>query len=100
MWLQMYRTVKNTDKPAVLSGGEDIVSCISSSKLGCLSLLKDLMDFHYLCMAGQSDGFENGSSGDHSEETLTGIQSLHRSESSGAAHCPVDHAGVWSNTSR
>ncbi|THU72814.1 hypothetical protein C4D60_Mb04t16160 [Musa balbisiana] len=66
--LQMYRTVKNTDKPAVLSG--------------------------------QSDGFENGSSGDHSEETLTGIQSLHRSESSGAAHCPVDHAGVWSNTSR
>ncbi|CAL9085523.1 unnamed protein product [Musa textilis] len=66
--LQMYRTVKNTDKPAVPSG--------------------------------QSDGFENGSSGDHSEETLTGIQSLHRSESAGAAHCGVDHAGVWSNTSR
>ncbi|XP_009385747.2 probable transcription factor KAN2 [Musa acuminata AAA Group] len=66
--LQMYRTVKNTDKPAVPSG--------------------------------QCDGFENGSSGDHSEETLTGIQSLHRSESSGAAHCRVDHAGVWSNTSR
>ncbi|CAL9074604.1 unnamed protein product [Musa acuminata var. zebrina] len=66
--LQMYRTVKNTDKPAVPSG--------------------------------QCDGFENGSSGDHSEETLTGIQSLHRSESSGAAHCRVDHAGVWSDTSR
>ncbi|KAJ8456056.1 hypothetical protein OPV22_034799 [Ensete ventricosum] len=67
--LQMYRTVKNTDKPAVPSG--------------------------------QSDGFENGSSGDHSEEALTGgIRSLHRSVSSGAAYCGVDHAGAWNNTSR
>ncbi|OAY68518.1 putative transcription factor KAN2 [Ananas comosus] len=69
--LQMYRTVKNTDKPV---------------------------------SPGQSDGFENGSTGEISDDNLGDIHSTQRSESStqhgklGNQH-GSNYGGLWSNSS-
>ncbi|XP_022756956.1 probable transcription factor KAN2 isoform X3 [Durio zibethinus] len=75
--LQMYRTVKTTDRAAASS-------------------------------AGQSDAFENGSSGDTSEDLMFDIQNPRRSEisvqqgrsSSSNAHQDKEYHGLWSNSSR
>ncbi|XP_022731848.1 probable transcription factor KAN2 [Durio zibethinus] len=75
--LQMYRTVKTTDRAAASSG--------------------------------QSDAFENGSSGDTSEDLMFDIQNPRRSEisvqqgrssSSSNAHQNKEYHGLWSNSSR
>ncbi|KAE8661891.1 putative transcription factor KAN2 [Hibiscus syriacus] len=74
--LQMYRTVKTTDRAAATSG--------------------------------QSDAFENGSSGDTSEDLMIDIQNPRRSEisvqqgrsSSSSAHQDKEYHGLWSNSSR
>lgn len=73
--LQMYRTVKTTDRAAASSG--------------------------------QSDVYENGSSGDTSEELLFDVQNSRKSELSvqqqqGRQNLPQDkeHHGLWSNSSR
>ncbi|XWS49518.1 hypothetical protein CRYUN_Cryun12cG0009900 [Craigia yunnanensis] len=74
--LQMYRTVKTTDKAAASSG--------------------------------HSDAFENGSSGDTSEDLMFDIQNPRRSEisvqqgrpSSSNAHQDKEYHGLWSNSSR
>ncbi|KAK8505693.1 hypothetical protein V6N13_073331 [Hibiscus sabdariffa] len=75
--LQMYRTVKTTDRAAATSG--------------------------------QSDAFENGSSGDTSEDLMIDIQNPRRSEisaqqgrssSSSSAHQDKECHGLWSNSSR
>ncbi|KAE8703421.1 putative transcription factor KAN2 [Hibiscus syriacus] len=75
--LQMYRTVKTTDRTAATSG--------------------------------QSDEFENGSSGDTSEDLMIDIQNPRRSEisvqqgrssSSSNAHQDKEYHGLWSNSSR
>ncbi|XVF52309.1 hypothetical protein PTKIN_Ptkin05aG0008300 [Pterospermum kingtungense] len=74
--LQMYRTVKTTDRAAATSG--------------------------------QSDAFENGSSGDTSEDLMFDIQNPRRSEisvqqgrsASSNAHQDKDYHGLWSNSSR
>ncbi|XWS38788.1 hypothetical protein CRYUN_Cryun19dG0160500 [Craigia yunnanensis] len=74
--LQMYRTVKTTDRAAASSG--------------------------------QSDAFENGSSGDTSEDLMFDIQNPIRSEisvqqgrsSSSNAHQDKEYHGLWSNSSR
>ncbi|GMJ00236.1 KANADI 2 [Hibiscus trionum] len=75
--LQMYRTVKTTDRAAATSG--------------------------------QSDAFENGSSGDTSEDLMIDIQNPRRSEisvqqgrssSSSNAHQDKEYRGLWSNSSR
>ncbi|KAE8716238.1 putative transcription factor KAN2 [Hibiscus syriacus] len=75
--LQMYRTVKTTDRSAATSG--------------------------------QSDAFENGSSGDTSEDLMIDIQNPKRSEisvqqgrssSSSNAHQDKEYHGLWSNSSR
>ncbi|XP_022756946.1 probable transcription factor KAN2 isoform X2 [Durio zibethinus] len=74
--LQMYRTVKTTDRAAASSG--------------------------------QSDAFENGSSGDTSEDLMFDIQNPRRSEisvqqgrsSSSNAHQDKEYHGLWSNSSR
>ncbi|KAA3460330.1 putative transcription factor KAN2 [Gossypium australe] len=75
--LQMYRTVKTTDRAAASSG--------------------------------QSDAFENGSSGDTSEDLMMDIQNPRRSEvsvqqgrssSSSNAYQDKEYHGLWSNSSR
>ncbi|KAJ7943868.1 Transcription repressor KAN1 [Quillaja saponaria] len=72
--LQMYRTVKTTDRAAASSG--------------------------------QSDIYDNGSSGDTSEDLMLDIQNSRRSELSlqqgrpGADHQDKDYHGLWSNSSR
>ncbi|OMO77367.1 hypothetical protein CCACVL1_15043 [Corchorus capsularis] len=73
--LQMYRTVKTTDRAAATSG--------------------------------QSDAFDNGSSGDTSEDLMFDIQNPRRSEvsvqqgrSSSNALQDKDYHGLWSNSSR
>ncbi|XP_022736984.1 probable transcription factor KAN2 isoform X2 [Durio zibethinus] len=74
--LQMYRTVKTTDRAAAPSG--------------------------------QSDAFENGSSGDTSEDLVFNIQNPRRSEisvqqgrsSSSNAYQDKEYHGLWSNSSR
>ncbi|KAK9021066.1 hypothetical protein V6N11_011073 [Hibiscus sabdariffa] len=75
--LQMYRTVKTTDRAAATSG--------------------------------QSDAFENGSSGDTSEDLMIDIQNPRRSEisvqqgrssTSSNAHQDKEYRGLWSNSSR
>ncbi|KAK6251527.1 hypothetical protein QUC31_009160 [Theobroma cacao] len=73
--LQMYRTVKTTDRAAASSG--------------------------------QSDAFENGSSGDTSEDLMFDIQNPRRSEisvqqgrPSSNAHQDKEYHGLWSNSSR
>ncbi|XP_038970660.1 probable transcription factor KAN2 isoform X2 [Phoenix dactylifera] len=71
--LQMYRTVKNTDKPAVSSG--------------------------------QSDGFENGSTGEISDDNLLDLHKRRDAEPSGqhgrsAMHHGNNFSGLWSNPSR
>ncbi|KAH1106588.1 hypothetical protein J1N35_010356 [Gossypium stocksii] len=74
--LQMYRTVKTTDRAAASSG--------------------------------QMDAFENGSSGDTSEDMMFDIQNPRRSEisvqqgrsSSSNAHQDKEYHGLWSNSSR
>ncbi|XP_039012670.1 probable transcription factor KAN2 isoform X2 [Hibiscus syriacus] len=75
--LQMYRTVKTTDRAAATSG--------------------------------QSDAFENGSSGDTSEDLMIDIQNPRRtdisvqqgrSSSSSSAHQEKEYHGLWSNSSR
>ncbi|KAF8365143.1 hypothetical protein HHK36_028230 [Tetracentron sinense] len=71
--LQMYRTVKTTDRPAASSG--------------------------------QSDGFENGSPGEISEEIMLDIQNPRRSELSVGQGIPnmhqdQDYCSLWSNSSR
>ncbi|KAB2053880.1 hypothetical protein ES319_A12G216400v1 [Gossypium barbadense] len=75
--LQMYRTVKTTDRAAASSG--------------------------------QSDAFENGSSGDTSEDLMMDIQNPRRSEvsvqqgrssSSSNAYLDKEYHGLWSNSSR
>ncbi|TYI52296.1 hypothetical protein E1A91_D12G237600v1 [Gossypium mustelinum] len=75
--LQMYRTVKTTDRAAASSG--------------------------------QSDAFENGSSGDTSEDLMMDIQNPRRSEvsvqqgrssSSSNAYQDNEYHGLWSNSSR
>ncbi|XVF11098.1 hypothetical protein REPUB_Repub07fG0240100 [Reevesia pubescens] len=74
--LQMYRTVKTTDRAAASSG--------------------------------QSDAFENGSSGDTSEDLMFDTQNPRRSEisvqqgrsSSSNAHQDKEYHGLWSNSSR
>ncbi|WOL13227.1 putative transcription factor KAN2 [Canna indica] len=60
--LQMYRTVKNTDKPAVSSG--------------------------------QSDGFENGSTGEICDDNLQDNPNLCTQYGK-----PANHIGLWSNSS-
>ncbi|XAR70665.1 hypothetical protein NMG60_11027589 [Bertholletia excelsa] len=71
--LQMYRTVKTTDRAAAASG--------------------------------QSEGYENGSSGDTSEDTMFEIQNPRKSELSVQQgrpnlHQERDYNGLWSNSSR
>ncbi|KAE8727419.1 hypothetical protein F3Y22_tig00005459pilonHSYRG00045 [Hibiscus syriacus] len=73
--LQMYRTVKTTDRAAASSG--------------------------------QSDAFENGSSGDTSEDMMFDIQNPRRSEissvhqgRSSSSNAQQDNHGLWSNSSR
>ncbi|GMJ06027.1 KANADI 2 [Hibiscus trionum] len=69
--LQMYRTVKTTDRAAATSG--------------------------------QSDAFENGSSGDTSEDLMIDIQNSvqqGRSSSSSNANQDKEYHGLWSNSSR
>ncbi|XP_073103018.1 probable transcription factor KAN2 isoform X2 [Elaeis guineensis] len=71
--LQMYRTVKNTDKPAVSSG--------------------------------QSDGFENGSTGEISDDNLLDLHKHRGAEPSAqhgrsAMHHGNNYGGLWSNSSR
>ncbi|KAJ7953408.1 Transcription repressor KAN1 [Quillaja saponaria] len=71
--LQMFRTVKTTDRAAASSG--------------------------------QSDIYDNGSSGDNSEDLILDIQNSRRSELSiqqgrPSAHQDKDYHGLWSNSSR
>ncbi|XP_073106317.1 probable transcription factor KAN2 isoform X3 [Elaeis guineensis] len=70
--LQMYRTMKNTDKAAVSSG--------------------------------QSDGFENGSTGEISVDNLLDIPNTRREEPSAhgrpATHHETNYGGLWGNSSR
>lgn len=66
--LQMYRTVKTTDRAAASSG--------------------------------QSDAFENGSSGDTSEDIMFGIQHPRRPETSSIQQQGRASNGLWSNSSR
>ncbi|WOL18991.1 putative transcription factor KAN2 [Canna indica] len=69
--LQMYRTVKNTDKPAAPSGQSD-----------------------------ESEN-NNCSRGETSDANLQlGIPNLNRSESSSSTHCGIDHVDLWRNSSR
>ncbi|KAJ8774169.1 hypothetical protein K2173_009600 [Erythroxylum novogranatense] len=70
--LQMYRTVKTTDRAAASSG--------------------------------QSDVFDNGSSGDNSEDLMFDIQNPRRSDQSmqqgrPSIHQDKDYRGLWSNSS-
>ncbi|KAL9450946.1 hypothetical protein AB3S75_012651 [Citrus x aurantiifolia] len=65
--LQMYRTVKTTDRAAASSG--------------------------------QSDAFENGSSGDTSEDIMFGIQHPRRPETSSIQQQGRASNGLWSNSS-
>lgn len=72
--LQMYRTVKTTDRAAASS-------------------------------TGQSDGYDNGSSGDTSEELMFDMNNLGRSDLSTmqgrqCVHQEKEYHGLWSNSSR
>lgn len=105
--LQMYRTVKTTDRAAASSGNQ----CTSSIYI-YVNIWKKV-DFFFLyilmrfCDLGQSDVYENGSSGDTSEEMLFDVQNSRKSELStvqqqGRQNLPQDkeYHALWSNSSR
>ncbi|PPS01071.1 hypothetical protein GOBAR_AA19575 [Gossypium barbadense] len=89
--LQMYRTVKTTDRAAASSAAfESVVP-------------------NGLENSAKADAFENGSSGDTSEDLMMDIQNPRRSEvsvqqgrssSSSNAYLDKEYHGLWSNSSR
>lgn len=105
----MYRTVKNTDKPAVSSGNADFLPskyCIKFKALCSIILFYNLNNlFLLLFVLGQSDGFENGSSGEISDDNLLDLHKHRGAEPSAQhgrslMHHGNNYSGLWSNSSR
>ncbi|KAL0326672.1 UNVERIFIED_CONTAM: putative transcription factor KAN2 [Sesamum angustifolium] len=96
--LQMYRTVKSTDRAAACSG---LIYFVAQFKIKFSALISIIFS---QCL-GQSDAFENGSSGDTSDDFLFDIQNSHKSEvkSQHGAQIDMDNAkeyhALWSNSS-
>ncbi|RRT33567.1 hypothetical protein B296_00048237 [Ensete ventricosum] len=106
--LQMYRTVKNTDKPAVSSGNTTTYPLPSpppssrpTTTVAASSIRVCSKFIAAFCSVGQSDGFENGSTGEICDDNSPDKNPDPRDKWGSTATKTMQHGvGLWSNSSR